>query len=182
MFRFLWLVSFLFTLRCCLRSSLSQCLCKSSLRLRRPAPVYIPHLPLASSSFSHSLAHPILKLYFWPFCGNCLLFGSGSGSNNLLLLLLLPPHHFLLTKNSLLGNFSLFILFATLQKCLYPGQSMPQMHSIVPVPFSSLSVVANRLPFTVRIPCISIEHWKCILCIMKTLNETLNRLVPHPTN
>lgn len=117
-----------------------------------------PSLPFASCSFSHSLAHPILKLYFWPFCGNCLLFGSGSGSNNLLLLLLLPPHHFLLTKNSLLGNFSLFILFATLQKCLYPGQSMPQMHSIVPIPFSSLSVVANRLPFTVRIPCISIEH------------------------
>lgn len=73
------------------------------------------------SAFSQPLAHPILKLYFWPFCGNCLLFGSGSGCGNLLLLLLLPPHHFLLTKNSLLGNFSLFILFATLQKCLYPG-------------------------------------------------------------
>lgn len=57
---------------------------------------------------------------------------------------------------------------------------MPQMHSIVhatpvaPLPSSSLAVVANRLPFTVCIPCISIEHWKCILCIMKTLNETLN--------
>lgn len=75
-------------------------------------------------------------------------------------LLLLPPHHFLLTKNSLLGNFSLFILFATLQKCLCPGQSMPQMHSIVPAPLwpRPLPVaVANRLPLTVRIPCVFIE-------------------------
>lgn len=71
-----------------------------------------------------------------------------------------PPHHFLLTKNSLLGNFSLFILFATLQKCLCPGQSMPQMHSIVPAPLwpRPLPVaVANRLPLTVRIPCVFIE-------------------------
>lgn len=65
---------------------------------------------------------------------------------------------------------------------------MPQMHSIVhatplsPFPLPSLAVVANRLPFTVCIPCISIEHWKCILCIMKTLNETLNATssVPSP--
>lgn len=143
--------------------SLSQCLCKSSLRLRRPAPVYIPlSMPC---SFSHPLAHPILKLYFWPFCGNCLLFGPGSGLwLRLGGSLLLPPHHFLLTKNSLLGNFSLFILFATLQKCLYPGQSMPQMHSIVHVPLaaphtplSAVAVVANRLPLTVRISCIFIE-------------------------
>lgn len=150
--------------------SLSQCLCKSSLRLRRPAPVYILPLPSALARLV-SLTLTLWHILFWNYIFGHFVETVSCSALGLALAAApghpacdsscsLPPHHFLLTKNSLLGNFSLFILFATLQKCLCPGQSMPQMHSIVPAPLwpRPLPVaVANRLPLTVRIPCVFIE-------------------------